>query len=275
MTKTLILCLLLSVAQTQGNNGVKKAQGTSTQTQVTKPLSSGQTPTADTRKEATQEQADNDKPKHIVVDNAPIFHPSKDWWDKISVLCTILLVAVGIFTLLFIARQTTVAADAAQSAKAGIDVLIAENRPWLILSDETKVPASPPSDWKFPVIIKNYGKTPARITSYQVEAVLGTNSKDPPEPSLYTKVEPFPPFVLPQGEAIDSQKRLPEPWASDHLMTEKRFLWLCGLIQYSDTFARPDAAPYETAFCLVYKLPAGINKACWARSGRPEYNRVT
>jgi len=202
----------------------------------------------------------------------PAWYTSPEWW----------LVGVGILTLIGIyyqARETSSAARAAQAgaeaAKLSAEALIAQNRPWMLLAKETTIPASPPQDWKFDIILKNYGNTPAKIIWIDFKSFIGTSDASPPDTSIYDRPPYSHPIILPPQDTLQRQERLPEPWASNDVIAGNKSLWLCGYVIYSDTLERQGIPSYETAFCFVYKRGWGITKPRWERSGPREYNRAT
>jgi hypothetical protein len=178
---------------------------------------------------------------------------------------TFFLAVIGVFQLFVFGLQ-------AHRLKQTIEAARMENRPWVLLARETTVPVDPPYRWDFAAVVKNYGKTPAAITSLHIEQSLGNSDQNPPATSVFDRVRTFDPFVIPPHEPIEQVMKLPEPWAKDDVIAEKRFLWLCGLIQYSEATAT-NKVPYQTSFCLVYRVAKGINKAAWQRGPR-EYNSI-
>lgn len=186
-----------------------------------------------------------------------------------------LLVLAGAVTFGAIWFQAVKTRDAADATRDNANALLAQNRPWVFLARESTIPTSPPSDWKFEWVLKNYGKTPARIIWLRVEAQIGTSDAKPPDASVFGEPSYSFPFMLPTDGDLRNQDRLPEPWAGDDIITEKRHLWLCGYVIYSDATEQIDSRSYETAFCFVYQKALGIRKACWRRSGPREYNRTT
>ncbi|MFZ0640603.1 MAG: hypothetical protein WA020_01515 [Candidatus Acidiferrales bacterium] len=156
-----------------------------------------------------------------------------------------------------------------------VEATVGENRPWILLSRETTLPIHPPDKWKFVAIVRNYGKTPAKIVSFHVEHALGDSDTVPPQTSVFDGVRRFDTFVTPPGEPIETWfPFLPQAWAKDEVTMGEKFLWLSGFIQYTGTAER-GGRPYETSFCLVYRTARGIRKAYWQKSGPKEYNKST
>jgi hypothetical protein len=222
------------------------------------PISVRIIPTPETQEEAAKDARDrNDK----ATNDADLVRFSKD-----LVWVTGILGLIGFFQLIVFSVQ-------AHRLKQTVDSTIAQNRPWILLAKETTVPVDPPHDWKFLAVLKNYGKTPARIISFHVEQSLGDSDQTPPSTSVFDGIRTFDPFVIPPHEAIEQTMRLPEPWAKDDVTAGRRFLWLCGSVRYSEA-ATSKESPYETTFCLVYRVAKGINKAGWQR-GPQKYNQTT
>jgi hypothetical protein len=228
--------------------------------------------------------------------------PKIDWWSRISnavmAIGTLALAVIGaiaasiaIRTLRSIETQTNHAGIAADAAKASVDAIIAENRPWLLIPLENGI-QSPFLDavehgtqrlshcvFK----VKNYGKTPGKITAWNAQLQIGDSAANPPNIGIYKDMEgaTINPQIVPQGQRIFQEATLtPDGFIrlekrEDVLTRHIRFLWLCGFIKYNDTFERKKILEYETVFCLLYETRTNAPVPYWRLAGPDEYNKAT
>lgn len=227
-------------------------------------------PAASTSEQESNNPAVESEPRHVIIDSGP----GKDAWDKVYICLTAILVFIGALTLVaiwFQAKQTKVAAGA---ARLNAIALINQNRPWIILAKETTVPKSPPEDWTFNVAIENYGKTPARIIWLKVDRFVGPSSDTPPDTSIFTTPSDTVTFMLPPGQALQWKMRLPLPSLSKDILNNAQFLWLCGVVIYSEAVELEGMTRYESTFCYFYQRGIGTDLPAWRRGPR-EYNRTT
>ena len=205
---------------------------------------------------------------------------------------------VFFLTLLAIHREASIANDIAvaarnnaQAAKASADAIIVENRPWLLMSEimvPYLVPAveATPGAERFSYCItmtKNYGKTPARVTTLWGRLEIGESPTTPPKDLVVEigRTAPIPQtYVFPPGETKAAEAMLSSgfisPEARDNVLTNKtKFLWLLGFVKYRDTFEREPSIEYESRFCYLYETRLNSPAPFWTPAGPPEYNRAT
>jgi hypothetical protein len=248
-------------------------------------------------------------------------HPDPlDWWYRTYVIVTIVGVIAALFGLGFIwkqnqtikaqlaemrvaSRQTDKLVEAternaeaaranADTAKAQIEAIVAEKRPWLLLEKVDPpylVPAVavPPKDQRFThcfVFTKNYGKTPAKVTTGWARLQIGESPLNPPK-DLVAEIgitEPIPePYIFPPRETRPAEARLEtgiiSPQERDDVIgkNKTKYLWLLGFVKYQATLGLEPAAEYETRFCYVYETRTNAPEPYWFPSGPLEYNRAT
>ena len=102
----------------------------------------------------------------------------KDAWDKAGIFCEFLLAAVGIavvvaggLVVIRMDRQTRATENAAKAALAQAESVAVSERAWLIIA-----PAREEQDWSrdrsFHWVIRNVGRTPARLMESQAKCQL-------------------------------------------------------------------------------------------------------
>jgi hypothetical protein len=197
-------------------------------------------------------------------------------------------IVVAIYTLRTIKEQ-------AISAKASIDAVISENRPWLLLErQEHAVRIQPP--YLAPIenmgadqrasycifFIKNYGKTPAKITMIRAELQIGDSRAEPPYKDIFgIKTVAEHPDIFPQGESLAGEARLhPQVFIRaaelDEILKKKtKFLWLCVAIHYENTFERVEKGEYFTLCCYLYETWLNSPSPMWVISGISRYNSAS
>jgi len=212
--------------------------------------------------------------------------------------CAIGAIIVGLITLGTIKRQTSHAETAANAAKAGaeaakaqIEAIVAENRPWLLL-DKIEPPYLIPAEEvsqeerRFAhcrPLIKNHGKTPAKVTTLWTRLKSGENPIVPP----YDLVEeigragPIPEtYIFPPGDTKAIDTRLQSGFISaqqrdDVLKNKVKFLWFMGFLKYQNTFQVGVTTEYESRFCYLYETRTNSEEPFWTPAGPPEYNKAT
>jgi hypothetical protein len=188
-----------------------------------------------------------------------------------------------------ITREAADAAkESARAATASANAIITENRPWLLFQrDRVQEPFLVPME-AMPqrlshciVFIQNYGKTPAKLIYLRTELQLGNSPAEPPNPQFFrVAVTSGIPEIIPQGESAPFEARLePQGMVSARDLQEintnkSKFVWLCGLIRYYDTFERIGSVPYETAFCYVWETRLNTPKPLWRMAGSAQYVSV-
>jgi hypothetical protein len=139
-----------------------------------------------------------------------------------------------------------------------------------------------PFSHAFPVIIKNVGRTPARVKSVLIQYVLIQHKPDllPAHPA-YIDALKEPSFLLVQSEETPVLTYLSrngglltkeEVWA---IQRQQLFLYGYGIVEYKDVYERP----HETRFGYVYHFPqsgmVNFEKTAFRRRGPESYNRQT
>jgi hypothetical protein len=218
-------------------------------------------------------------------------------------------VFVAIFTLKSIhhqaiqaRKQTHILKNSAETAEKSADAaylnaqaVINSERPWLLIQrDEHKDSITKPNFFPLEetmsgqqratychVFIRNYGKTPAKVIAEVLELQIGENRSEPPDPGVFSKPKRidndiFPPEETLAGEAWLTPQGIIKLSDRDAILTHKnKFLWLCGLIRYRDTFERENAPEHETRFCFVYETWTNAPEPRWTPAGPKEYNKAT
>jgi hypothetical protein len=186
----------------------------------------------------------------------------------------------------------------ANAAKASVKAIIAENRPWVLISrdaaqDDIQHPylipkhKAPPSELLSShciYSIRNYGKTPARIFALKAELRIGNSQTVPPSTDGDVSREPSRhAYIFPQGESELREARLMPDGiisADDEMeimmrQNGSKFVWLIGCIKYHDTFNHAKPVEYETRFCYVFGTWLKPSERNWFPAGPPEYNKAT
>ena len=198
--------------------------------------------------------------------------------------------SIGIKTLRTIKIQTAAAKDSADAAKKSADALMLGDRAWVLVDrDDTKeklqAPYLPTDEqlmvekrWPHCVFfLKNFGKTPAKITALRFELEVSDNPNVPPDSPAYDNPESFNPYILPPDGStpfearMNSVERMEQECAS--VKEGVRYLWLCGIIKYVDVFERGPDSAHETRFCYVWEKRLGT--PFWSMRGDADYNRFT
>jgi len=220
--------------------------------------------------------------------------------DKIVAIATVVYAVVTVVMFREIRRQTEatrgqaeIAETAANAAKQSADAFVNSERPWVLLDwERSAVKIERPylvaiedrldalaSNCLFSM--KNFGRTPAKVLSGKAVLRIGESPVEPPEIEI-EKLDSGAEFVFifPQGETRAGEARLPTMHVSknDREAVSKgiKFLWLCGIFRYVDTFIRKDKVePYVTTFCYLYETRTNASHPFWQLGGPQDYNRAT
>ena len=182
--------------------------------------------------------------------------------------------------------RTTVAF--AGIANKQIDHMVASERAWILIHTEgTQLPtlipidgpSSTPGEHPFAqcmVSLKNFGRTPAHVSVGEFEMKLGDSNTTPPSSSIYETVAEPRRYTIGPKEQWPIQALLkPQIFINLDNMKELKkrgkFLWMCGVIRYSDVF-EGRTTTHETRVCLLYDPNS---KPIWVVSGPPQYNLTT
>lgn len=182
----------------------------------------------------------------------------KDPWDKAGIVAEYLaalaglgVVVVGALLLVRISKQTEAAAEAASAAQLHAESLAATERAWLLIG-----PSRSEQDWSrdgaFHWVIRNVGKTPARLMESQARCAV--MSGQIPERPLYGDAVFLHDRMLAPGDELRLATRWEvetergfEPLADAGAMP--RFALLAyGTVTYLDVFDRE----HESRFCEEY-----------------------
>jgi hypothetical protein len=208
-------------------------------------------------------------------------------------------VFVAIFTLksihhqaVQVREQTKILNESAETAKQAAEAallnaqaVIDSERAWLLLKDhsapdkEEKILGAPYSDsfYRCPIVLKNVGKTPAKLISARAEIQIADSNKGPRELAVFDgSVEGFVPEIIPQGETMPFLARSSRKITAQEQAefgAGKRFFWLCGSVRYEDIFRQERS--HETKFCYLWE-ERGDGLGCfWHMAGPREYNAST
>jgi hypothetical protein len=195
-------------------------------------------------------------------------------------------------TLLAIKHEAKIAKDIAAAAAKNAAALMLGDRAWVLIQkttsrDRIQSPYLPTaeqmmSDNRLPHCIfylKNYGKTPAKMIAWKYELQIGDSPNAPPDITVYNMTNNMPVFtpdMLPQASSIAQQVSFrtwsgPQEFVDVH--ERRKFLWLCGTVQYFDTFERGEGSEHETVFCYLWELR--MNVPGWISAGPREYHKAT
>lgn len=230
-----------------------------------------------------------------------------EWWNRFLTSAIAVAAFLQFFAILFqafIYRQQTalmerslasakVSADAAklsaEAARDQIEAVITANRPWFLLGEINApylTPAFevPPEQRRFAhcvVTTKNHGQTPAKIVAIWSRLLIGDSPAAPPIDFSAVKIIPASePYILPPGEprttAVEFSNGLISVQERDDVLKNKvRFLWLCGLVTYQNTFDDKSGTEYETCFCYLYETRFNSPVPYWTAAGPMGCNRAT
>jgi hypothetical protein len=229
-------------------------------------------------------EATSDKQEPITVKPVSI---TKDSWDMAYIAATI---AIALVTLVL----AGIARTQAQTAKKSADAIVNAERAWVTASPvELKPPLiyiptagdapTPQARNVFAVYIKNFGKTPARISrSALVYEKIPSFDRLPTAPN-YKNVTVHEGWIfVPGGEPfghlafLSPDSILTEPEAQA-VANKETLLYAYGFVEYRCVFDCAEC-PHESRFGYVYNFPQGGEPQMLKgfKPGGPEaYNRVT
>ena len=184
----------------------------------------------------------------------------KDAWDKAGIVCEFLLAGVGIavvvvggLVLIRMERQTKATESAANAALAQAESLAVSERAWLLIA-----PAREEQDWSrdrsFHWVIRNVGRTPARLMEAQARCELVDPGQPLVEAPRYGEAIFLNDRMLAPGDSV----RLTTHWGIEtengyaqvqEVDTARGFSLLAyGSVTYLDVFDRER----ESRFCEEY-----------------------
>ena len=196
-------------------------------------------------------------------------------YEKWSLIVTIIGIAVGAAVLIVYALQlkamkaSVVASElAAKAAKLTAEAQINAERAWVFidrgeLADRIQDPvlvgvkelATRGRMSHCIFFIKNFGKTPAKMTMCASELQIGSGRDKPPNPGVYEPADGFPIVMLAPGESRAIETRRFGNFTDENISSltareGRQFLWLCGIIIYEDIFQASNK--HETKFCFLF-----------------------
>ena len=212
------------------------------------------------------------------------------WPNWAMVIIAAVTASIAIQTLGTIKTQTKAAKDSADAAKKSADALMIGDRAWVLLErediqDKIQAPYLPTAEQmmveqRMPhcvLFLKNFGKTPAKITALRFELEVSDNPNVPPSNAAYDISGTLNPYMLPQEGCLPYEARLNTQRMEDcdSIRGGVRFLWLFGIIKYTDVFERGPESLHETRFCYVWETRMNASKPFWFSRGDADYNRFT
>jgi hypothetical protein len=213
---------------------------------------------------------------------------TKDWWDRIYICFTGILIAVGIFgvraaykTLKAIEAQNAHIEKSANAALLNAQAVINSERPWIIV-----LPEKSNNGYRFRAI--NSGRTPADVISYSAEAVCMNSVKElPTEPVYGVEHKLLPKMLTPKDDselltienfvdAVDECRRAEDrttfpPTGTKIPVFYFRVVYTSPLYS-ARTEGNDGLPPYETRMCFYYSLHTGEGMVI---CGNENYNRQT
>lgn len=216
----------------------------------------------------------------------------KDRWDEALVVFTALIVAVGIFQIVFLWKTVQATSDNAKAANNSVTALMHSERPWLLIelnetNDRIQDPYIKPAG-TVPYMeqrlshcifyLKNYGKTPARLMGIRAEVTVADNPNEPPGGAIVELGKRYNPYVFPPSHSLAQVAELPGGIISaqdaQDINKGLRFLWLRGIIKYQDTVGAGQTTDHETVFCYVWEIRMNT-KPYWRLAGSGRCNSAT
>jgi hypothetical protein len=186
-----------------------------------------------------------------------------------------LLLIVGGLQIWILFGTLKVTKTAADAAKASADAVVNGERAWLL-----EVHHGPPQigmAYFSEVILKNFGKTPAKVIAFKIEIQRGRSKEIPDNAGIYEgEVDTLVPVMVPQDVTMPHIAYSDSPITSEQMeeiKDQRKFLWLCGAFRYEDIFRQEPS--HETRFCYIFEDRNDGLLARWHMAGPPEYNRAT
>jgi hypothetical protein len=230
---------------------------------------------------------DNREQSVLIISVSPVAVP-RDRTDKALLTFSGILALAAVVQLFFLIRSANAAKNAAVAARRNAEALISGDRAWLLV-DKTEEPyiippeaqpdpTDPRAAYSF-VILKNFGKTPAKLTAWKVELQIGDSWDRPNDESVYDLGrDVFNPSMIPQGETMPLEARLSSGFITAQQLKQviedkSNVLWFCGTIKYQDVFST--GHEHETRFCKLYETRLNTPRPLWRLAGPPDYNKET
>lgn len=226
-----------------------------------------------------------------------------------AVILTGVIAGAAIVQIIIYRRQARIMADAlrisadqaksaelaALASRQSTDALMNGDRAWIsvipaieapdlhpLWEQGDPLPATNPFHHGFPVIIRNVGKTPARIEKVYIQYVLLQHRPNvlPDDPAYIDPLKEQS-FLLVPNEETPVLTLLSKPQGVltkadiSGIYSQCSFLYGYGIVKYKDVYG----SEHETRFGYVYHFPqgglVGIEKTGYRRAGPEAYNRQT
>jgi hypothetical protein len=249
-------------------------------------------------KDTGKSQGNTNTQNTVVIREPVSVMVAESWWSVVYVIATVALVLVGAIGIWFARRtlraveeQSRAAVIGATAANLNAQAVINSERAWILidrgeLADRIQEPYLVDST-KFAMVermshciffLKNFGKTPGRMTMLACELQIGNGRDRPPSTQVYETTGDFPPLMLAPGEprAIEARGLVGFNDINISRLNNNRnpaFLWLCGVIKYEDVF-NGVASGHKTNFCFLWETFMS-GKPFWRWAGPNEYNEAT
>jgi hypothetical protein len=208
---------------------------------------------------------------------------SPDWVNAVNAYSTLTIAVFTVFLFLGVLVQLRTGRD---NERAWLTVLPGIWSPELY--PKIKPEARPDGDYRpaihlFPAIMRNIGRTPARLTETGFRYVLLTSLADLPIKPTYKNISRENGHLLFSDEEQWAHIRLTDG-SDEGLLSEEQvmgirngsiFLYAYGFVAYRDAYDRR----HRTRFGFVYNFPKGlsgnIEKPGFKRAGPKSYNEAT
>jgi hypothetical protein len=202
------------------------------------------------------------------------------------VVATFVLAGIGALQLVVFGYQAIMLKESVDTARESSEAYMRGERARVLMHKFDGYILTPANEGeKGPISccgfsLMNYGKTPAKLTSFQAEIQIGSNKERPDDTSVYDDAEVnMVPSVVPQSGDIpqiayfkDAKHVITVGELRDIQQTKKRFLWLCIRIRYEDIFRSEPV--HETRLCYLFE-PDTLSKATFSLAGPAEYHIAT
>jgi hypothetical protein len=222
---------------------------------------------------ATSKAADGIQ-RSVSISGPVTVKSGKDNWDRLLVISTTILVAVGFLQIFFLWRTVLATSENAKAARLGAQAVISSERPWMVVNPIERKPQllfiPEPGDPvgmetarnAFAVKIVSAGRTPAKIIRSGLDYVMVENLSQLPAIPQYTNISLHDGLVMiPREEPIGrvaflQPKAILSKAEAKAIMNKDAFVYAYGFVEYGCVF---DCAtcPHVVRFGYVYNFPQG------------------
>jgi hypothetical protein len=213
---------------------------------------------------------------------------NSDWHGTFGLIINGMLALFAGATLRQIWLQTKANQVSAEAARMSAEALIAAERGWLLLTPtdwnhklRTFGPAMKTQFQKFPIAIKNVGKTPVRIKAFSMRYVVLDNLSELPDTPNYSAPKLYDGFLLvPQDSyaetvVLEGYEATQLGDLAQSLEFGKKHLYAYGYVQYVDDFNRDRETRAGFAYEYFWVSGALHPNLTKRQAGPPAYNRAT